>query len=299
MITYGHEKFIQEAMEGVFIQKTDFPVELIIANDCSPDETDKKVQEFAKNIPSNITLEYIRHAENKGMSANFIWAMQQAKGEYIAFCDGDDFWTDPLKLQQQISFLDAHRGYSFCCHRYTILSQSGYGSAGDRKNLLQNTDREFAHYHYKEGDLEIDHPLFYNTWVTMPVTAVFRADSVQEIIASAQKLTYFRDIHLFYLLLKQGKGISLNRFMAVYRLHDNGIESGADKAKDLQIKVALWKELWHQFRSDRQLREQYIEAGLRAVSALPKRKRLRPSFKLLKAANSPELLFKIGYYLFI
>ncbi len=121
MITYGHEKYIGEAINGVFMQQTDFPVELIIANDCSPDQTDEVIKSFLNKVPDNITVNYACHMKNMGMQANFIWACGKATGKYIALCEGDDYWTDPLKLQKQVDFLEDNPDFTFSMGRVNML----------------------------------------------------------------------------------------------------------------------------------------------------------------------------------
>lgn len=125
MITYGHEKYIREAVDGVLKQIGGFDLELIIANDCSPDATDTVIQDILKENPRASCLHYIRHKKNMGMMQNFIFALQHAKGEYIALCDGDDYWTDPHKLQKQVDFLEAHPDYVLCFHKVKILKPNG------------------------------------------------------------------------------------------------------------------------------------------------------------------------------
>lgn len=124
MITYGHEKYISEAIKGVFIQKTNFPIELIIANDCSPDETDAIVKQLISKAPDNIEVKYTRHSQNIGMMKNHHWALKQAKGKYIAICDGDDYWINPQKLQYQVDFLEENPDYAICCHNFKILNNN-------------------------------------------------------------------------------------------------------------------------------------------------------------------------------
>jgi len=121
MITYGHEKFIAEAINGVLMQECDFEVELIIANDCSPDKTDEVIQKVIDSHPKSSWIKYIKHDENIGMMPNFIFAMQQCKGEYVALCEGDDYWTDPLKLQKQVGFLEDNPNYNICFHNVNVL----------------------------------------------------------------------------------------------------------------------------------------------------------------------------------
>jgi len=115
MITYNHEEYIADAINGVLNQICDFSIELIIANDCSQDKTDEVVRAFS-NHPNYHWIKYTRHTKNKGMMANFVWALNQASGNYIALCEGDDYWTDWKKLKRQINFLDENREYSGVFH---------------------------------------------------------------------------------------------------------------------------------------------------------------------------------------
>lgn len=126
MITYGHEKYIKQAIEGVFKQECDFEIELIIANDCSPDNTDVVVNKYLKEHPKASIVKYFKHENNIGMMPNFMWALSQAKGKYIAICEGDDYWTDCLKLQKQVGFLEKNEEYGLT-HTDSdfLLEQSG------------------------------------------------------------------------------------------------------------------------------------------------------------------------------
>ncbi len=125
MITYGHEKYIREAIEGVLMQECDFEVELILANDCSPDRTDEIIQDIIKNHPKGCWIKYFKHESNIGMMPNFIFAIKECEGKYIALCEGDDYWTDPLKLQKQVDFLETNPDYVLCFHQVSILKTNG------------------------------------------------------------------------------------------------------------------------------------------------------------------------------
>jgi glycosyltransferase involved in cell wall biosynthesis len=111
MITYKHEGYIKQAIEGVLMQETNFDFELIIADDCSPDDTAKVVEDIIKNHPKGYRIKYFRQATNIGMNANADFAIANCKGKYIAICEGDDYWTDPLKLQKQVDFLESNPEY--------------------------------------------------------------------------------------------------------------------------------------------------------------------------------------------
>ena len=126
-ITYGHEKYITQTLDGILMQDYPGEIEFIIANDNSPDSTDERVKNYfnEKPTPANFDLKYTKHDTNKGMMPNFIWALEQATGEYIALCEGDDYWTDPLKLQKQVDFLGQNREYILTFHPVKILKEDG------------------------------------------------------------------------------------------------------------------------------------------------------------------------------
>ena len=125
MITYGHEKFLTQAIEGVLMQEVNFDIELIVADDCSPDKTKEVVEKIINTHPKSHLIRYTKHSVNKGMQPNFIWAYQQCKGEYIALCEGDDYWIDNKKLQKQVDFLEAESQYVMCFHKVDVLKTNG------------------------------------------------------------------------------------------------------------------------------------------------------------------------------
>lgn len=134
-ITYGHENYITQTIDGVLNQNYPGEIEFIIANDNSPDSTDEVVEKYLsqKKIPQNFILKYTNHEVNKGSIYNFSWAIEQAGGKYIALCEGDDYWTDPFKLQKQVDFLQKNDDYSLCFtakvnvnNEGKIISESGF-----------------------------------------------------------------------------------------------------------------------------------------------------------------------------
>ena len=102
------------------MQKTDFPIELIIGEDCSTDSTRKIVLEYAEKYPDIIRP--LLPESNLGMMKNFNKTMEAAKGKYIAICEGDDYWTGPFKLQKQVDFLEANRDYAICATYFSELN---------------------------------------------------------------------------------------------------------------------------------------------------------------------------------
>ena len=140
MITYGHEKYIEEAIRGVFLQKTNFPLELIISNDKSPDSTDEIVKNIIKSAPENISVKYILHPENIGMLPNLISTLKMAEGKYIAVCEGDDYWTDENKLQKQTDFLEKNEDFTLTFHNVFIRNGETLRTDLDYEKRLNSKD---------------------------------------------------------------------------------------------------------------------------------------------------------------
>ena len=113
--TYNHENYIRDCLNGIVMQKTAFQIEVIVQDDASTDKTLEIIEEYAR---THLFVNVVTHEENyfsKGMSINE-YLFQNAKGKYIAICEGDDYWTDPLKLQKQVDFLETNPEYSCCFH---------------------------------------------------------------------------------------------------------------------------------------------------------------------------------------
>src|ERR1039457_1266483 len=109
MITYNHEPYIRKAITGVLSQETLFPFELVIGEDCSADGTREIVLEYAERYPD--TVRVITSAHNVGFHKNGLRTFEACRGDYVAFCEGDDCWHDSSKLQTQVTFLITHPTY--------------------------------------------------------------------------------------------------------------------------------------------------------------------------------------------
>src|ERR1700683_5373651 len=121
MVTYNHEKYIAQAIESVLLQKTKFDFELVIGEDFSDDNTRNIIKTFVLNNPGKINA--LLHPYNLGLDGknNSVETLKNCNGKYVALCEGDDFWTDPYKLQKQIDFLEENTDFSICFHNSKIL----------------------------------------------------------------------------------------------------------------------------------------------------------------------------------
>lgn len=114
---YNHEKYVAAALESFVSQKTDFPFEILVTDDASKDETPAIIAGYASRYPE--LIRYFHQEENlfsQGINIFPYLLFKEARGEYYAWCEGDDYWIDETKLQQQIDFLDSHPDYSGCVH---------------------------------------------------------------------------------------------------------------------------------------------------------------------------------------
>lgn len=117
-ITYNHAPYIRQCLEGILMQKTTYPIELLIHDDASTDGTDDIIREYEARYSDIIKPIYQtenQFSKNMGISRRF--QFPRAKGKYLAMCEGDDYWTDPNKLQRQVDFLEANPDYSACTHQ--------------------------------------------------------------------------------------------------------------------------------------------------------------------------------------
>jgi glycosyltransferase involved in cell wall biosynthesis len=209
MITYAQENYIEQAINGVLMQECDFEVELIVANDCSPDKTDSIVQKIIETHPKSKQINYTKHNLNKGMSSNFIWAVEQTKGKYIAMCEGDDYWTDPLKLQKQVDFLENNLDCNLVFHGVNEL-KDGLILENDLKKKVDSN----KHY-FKDFLIEKFNP--------KTCSIVFRKNILKPIIEKKIKAWDYTICALSYL---NSFAYYINENMGVYRIHANGMASG-------------------------------------------------------------------------
>ena len=121
--TYNHKNYISQAIDGFLMQKTNFPFEVLLRDDASTDGTSEIVKEYSEKYPNIINpLIYAENQWQKGVSP-FRDNVKRATGKYIAICEGDDYWTDPLKLQKQVDFLEGHEEFSLVCHDALIINE--------------------------------------------------------------------------------------------------------------------------------------------------------------------------------
>ena len=208
--TYNHEKFIGEALDGFLIQKCNFPVEILIHEDCSTDNTAGVIKEYQKRFPAIIKPVFQKENQySKGVKPSQL-LFPRAKGKYIAFCEGDDYWTDSCKLQKQVEFLEENPEYALCVGGYKQINN--YTQKSD--NIIKipsGINKNEKGFPFTLNDQK-------KIWLTQPLTAVFKND--KNVIYHLLKYQNRRDTNLFYHLLKTGKGFYFTEILGVYRIHE-------------------------------------------------------------------------------
>ena len=124
LITYNHEKYIEKALDSVLSQVTDFPFEIVIGDDCSPDDTKNIIREYRDKYPDIIRI--VHREKNTGRpTLNVYETTMKCRGNYLAYLEGDDYWTDSDKLQKQMDFLNEHPEYIACTHSHKMIDDNG------------------------------------------------------------------------------------------------------------------------------------------------------------------------------
>lgn len=244
--TYKHESYIEDALKGFVMQKTNFPFCAIVIDDGSPDRTPAIIKQYAASYPD--IIKPILLGENHmqhGMSRNPYFEEWHKRTKYIAMCEGDDYWTDPHKLQKQVDFLDTHPEYVLCCHRYKILNQNDGTWEQDyvASFFTEGTNAEGFAFTKKDN---------LHTWITKTMTLMYRRDVV---MPDTKQFKYWRDVHFNYYMLKQRKGFCLPDVAAVYRRHSGGIFSPLSYIKKNRISYLVIHELFSMNKDDKDLQE--------------------------------------------
>ncbi len=220
-VTYNHSFIIRKCLDGFLMQETTFPVEILVHDDASTDGTDDIVREYADKYPEKIfPLFEEQNQYSQGVLVDF-FNYNRARGKYIAYCEGDDYWTDPLKLQKQVDFMEANPGYSVCWHR----CKHWYA----KQNRFAEDGCGFLFPNNEEG-VDITVEMFFEKWVTQPLTMVFRKSDFSPEWQKMYK--HYRDTYEIYHLLKKGKGYLFAFVGGVYVLHEGGISSSGVSIKE-------------------------------------------------------------------
>jgi glycosyltransferase involved in cell wall biosynthesis len=256
-LTYNHEKYIEKCLDGVLMQKTKFKYEYIIGEDCSRDKTREIVNAYAEKYPDIIKL--VTSDTNVGIPENSRRTRVLCNGKYQALCEGDDYWTDPYKLQKQVDFLEKNNECTVCFHKAEILSE----------NNLRKNQKYFPFFRPKIIT-DIKDILKENYIATC--TVMYRTKLFDEFPEWFSKLA-FGDWSIHILNAQYGKIGFIDQPMSVYRLHSTGTWSSLFETNEGNIKAiknildaydAYDKHFNYKYRDiiDLRRRDYYIELAV-------------------------------------
>ena len=238
-ITYNHAPYIKQCIEGFLIQETTFPIEILIHDDCSTDGTTEIIRDYEKLYPNLIFPLYEEENQyQKGKASEIdFYNYKRARGKYIAYCEGDDFWTDPLKLQKQVDFMEANPDYSVCFHEITIYNAMN-------KSLVLSPNYSI------EGDFDItvDHFLNGREIVGQPLSMVFRL-SVYDYEWQKHYTDYYDTMEIFH-LLRVGKGRFMRFVGGQYNLQEGGVSATKQGIIRSFDSCYVFEQMWNYTQED-------------------------------------------------
>ena len=206
VITYNHGKYIRQCLDGILMQKVNFPYEILIHDDASPDDTADIIREYWEKYPT--VIKPILQTENQ-YSQGFMpskFNFDRAKAKYIAQCEGDDYWTDDGKLQMQVDFLEENSEYVETGHNIRILNEWGF---------LPSTNYDRCERRYSFDDLKKG-----KLWMVATASTVFRnifSELDDTILNEYYRCTANGDLKISLLLSQYGNCYVFPNQMSVYR----------------------------------------------------------------------------------
>lgn len=211
-LVYNHEKYLRQTLEGFVMQKTNFPFYAVVHDDASTDSSPEIIREYAEKYPYIIHPIYEKenqYSKHDGSLACIVHAAC-SNAKYVACCEGDDYWTDPLKLQKQVDFLESHPDYSMCFH--TAIQHWEDGRKPDEV-FRQIEDREYT------GEE------LFKTWTAATASVMLRRSVIESDIykrARQNKKFIYGDIITWLSAAHEGKVWGMSDVMSVYRRQETG-----------------------------------------------------------------------------
>jgi glycosyltransferase involved in cell wall biosynthesis/RimJ/RimL family protein N-acetyltransferase len=222
MMSYNHGKFIAAALDGVFRQEVGFSFEIVLGDDKSPDNTREIIYEYYRKRPDLFKL--LLHSENLGAVKNQWTVFDACTGEYIAMLEGDDYWTHPHKLQQQVSYLQQHPEVAICFHNAAIVNeegqQEGLTNLPDQPTMTQFEDLAQGEYIYT-------------------ATCVFRASYLRWFPLAGRR--YMNNYTLDLFNAQFGSIYYFNEVWSVYRKHSGGAWSMKPRLNTLRSQLPTYE----------------------------------------------------------
>lgn len=260
-LVYNHASYLRQCLDGFVMQKTSFKYEVIVHDDASSDGSSDIIREYAQKFP-NIFKVIIQHQNvySKGISPTKKYVLPLCTGKYIAMCEGDDYWTDPYKLQKQVDFLESHPDFTMCFHGATIKNETN-------TRVLTTCDKiETKEYFTKD---------IFPGWVVPTASVVYRREPVESYPPlKHQEWMKYGDITLFLKCTHIGRVWGMADQMSVYRMTSIGAVVRQNIERDLYVHMCNhYKFLLANFpQIDKEWIYNYIAAHFYSIMRHPEKK---------------------------
>ena len=235
MITYNHERFVEQAISGILSQNIDFSVQLVISDDFSSDSTIQKISSLLDSTETEISIDLFFQEQNLGIIENFVFALQKCRGKYIAICEGDDFWIDDNKLINQLRLVEADPDLVGSFHKVKVVYDDKPYLSGEYSSDVS----EILH----TRDLIADKSLIHTS------SLFFRKDAL--IFPEWYFSMLSGDFALTSILSAYGPFRKVDKFMSTYRVHGGGVtNSPAYNRDNIDLKMNILSKLneFHNFK---------------------------------------------------
>lgn len=230
-ITYNHEKYIAEAIESFLSQKVNFDIEIIIHDDASTDKTPEIIESYREKYPKIIKPIYQKknkYSKCKRIYSKYVWP--KATGEYIALCEGDDYWIDNYKLQKQVDYLDNNKDVSSCIHGSNVIN---YGETRKEFKVIQHCD--------ENKRINIEEMILLGPGFFATSSLIFRRDYINELPNFYYKSSV-GDFPLILILGSKGSCYYINEIMSAYRFQiPNSWSYSAYKSDNKEKEIKNWE----------------------------------------------------------
>ena len=291
-LVYNHEPYLRQCLDGFVMQKTNFAFEAIVHDDASTDNSAAIIREYAEKYPDIIKPIYETENQYSKKDGSLRRIMNEAihpDAQYIAFCEGDDYWTDPLKLQKQVDFMTLHTECSLTYH--ACENKFEYSENKNRKLFGDNVLDAYSSIDILEN--------YFHTATILVKREVLFSELYNRVMKSG---CISGDTLLYLVASRMGKIKGINKKMSVYRRHLNGVSQNIDKYENSFNDYRIWVYLANIFKGD--IKDWLEKNKLKMYIASPFLvKDFNLSFRLIRYGikNSPKsvlyaILYLIAFY---
>lgn len=290
-ITYNHEKYIRETIEGFLMQKTTFSIEILIHDDASTDKTAEIIKEYELKYPNLIKPIYqLENQYSKGVSISLTFNFPRAKGKYIALCEGDDFWADPYKLQKQVSFLEDNPEYGLAHGNCNLYYQ-------DSGKIVKNANDKFLNLEPIKNKNDLFFKIIKWEYIIRTATVVFRKDLLNQVPKNSMRFQ-MGDTPMWLDFTQITKFVYFKDVFSMYRILPNSASNNQNPIKQYRFILSMYEMRIYYLKkychpTYKNIEKPYNNSLINYLAFDPN---FRPNFSMLSPSIMQKIKFKLLKY---